>query len=414
MIERDEQAAAGSRAPRPLPPPLPSEATIAADGSGNARDGNGAAPLSARRKPHPMLRATRRRTDLVRAVGIRNGYARWRIDRAHARVWNEQQVAVTRKLWREAASTLGIELRELPLTADGAPPVFEFRNGDRCVRVVGQRTPLATQPAVTIAADKPLTYRLLDEAGLPIPDHVVVDPEDVDRAWEFVGRGPTPCVVKPVAGRAGEGVIGSIRTYEQIRRALLHTTAHAALVERQLDGDHLRVIVLDGAVVAVLHRARPRVVGDGRSSVAELISREYERRVRGNAAGRVRPFRVGIDSVFTLAEQRLTIGDVPPAGTAVTVMTATNFGDLDDTSVYRGTIAEELAADAVRAADVLGLRLAGIDILTSDPAVPLETSGGAILDIEPTPGLHTLADEETTRRVVAAIVGSLFSSDRTG
>jgi cyanophycin synthetase len=180
------------------------------------------------------------------------------------------------------------------------------------------------------------------------------------------------------------------------------------LVERQVAGDQFRILVLQGEILLVLRRARPRVTGDGEASVAELIWREYESRLKLGEARGLKPFKIGLDCLHTLEEQGLSLASVPPAGASVTVMTATNFGGSRDSEVVTTPLSAALEADVLRAVGVLGLRLAGLDLITPNPSKPLDAGGGVILDVEPAPALHNLGDASTTVSVLAAILRALL------
>ena len=184
------------------------------------------------------------------------------------------------------------------------------------------------------------------------------------------------------------------------------------LVERQLDGDQFRVVVLQGEILLVLRRVRPRVLGDGEASVAELMRREYESRLKLEGAAGLKPFRIGLDCVQTLEEQGLSLRSVPPADTPVTVMTATNFGGAQDSEAIASPFSATLEAEVVRAADVLGVRLAGVDLITSDPSRSLGSSAGAILDVGPAPALHNLGDASTAIPVLVEILRALLADSR--
>jgi cyanophycin synthetase len=360
------------------------------------------------------LHVVRRRLDLLRSLGVENGFRRWRSNREHGRGWGERQLGVTRALWRNAAQQLGAELRELSLSDDLAPPIFEFQLDGAVTRVFGQQTPFVERPSTAVASDKPLAYRLLTEAGIPVPEHVVIDAADFAEARAFLERGPVPCLVKPAGGRGGEGVIGSIRTPAQLRRALLQASAESAvlLVERQLDGDQFRVVVLEGEILVVLRRVRPRVLGDGESSVAELMRGEYDARLKVEGAAGLKPFRIGLDCVHTLEEQGLSLRSIPPAGASVTVMTATNFGGARDSEAIASPFSATVEAELVRAADVLGVRLAGVDLIVSDSSQSLASGGGSVLDVGPAPALPNLGDASTALPALVAVLRALLSAAR--
>ena len=139
---------------------------------------------------------------------------------------------------------------------------------------------------------------------------------------------------------------------------------------------------------------------------------EYESRLKLEGAAGLKPFRIGLDCVQTLEEQGLSLRSVPPANTSVTVMTATNFGGAQDSEAIASPFSPTLEAEVVRAADVLGVRLAGVDLITSDPSRSLSSSAGAILDVGPAPALHNLGDAATAIPVLVAILRALLADAR--
>jgi cyanophycin synthetase len=312
-------------------------------------------------------------------------------------------------MWREAATELGAELEEL------GPWLYELRLDGKTVRVQGQTTPLANPVAIGIGEDKPLAYRLLAAAGVPVPRHAVVDAADRRAAEAFLRETGAPVLVKPARGAGGDGVTGQVRTPDQLGRALVRAGRFhpEVMVERQAEGDSYRVLVLDGEVLDVLRRPRPTVTGDGRSTIEELVFAEYARRIRDEGFGGLKHFAVDFDCLFTLEAEGLGLGSVPPAGERVVVKTATNYNGPGENEPLPEPFPGTLVDVARRAAAELAVRLGGVDVVTAEPSRPLEETGGVVLEDNPVPGLwhhYNVADGPAGRRVAVPILRRLFDA----
>jgi D-alanine-D-alanine ligase-like ATP-grasp enzyme len=364
---------------------------------------------------HRVQNAALRRARLAQAyvriaatLGIRHAFRRWRNDQAYLRQRPERLAQLTRAIWTEAAAAVGARVEEI------LPGNFEFRLDSDVAHVRGQWTPLSTPGSIERTSDKVRAHRRLREAGLPTPDHLIVDPSDTSEAEDFLALAGS-CVAKPTRGGGGQGVLGAIRTGSQLRRAVARISSETEsdiLLEQEISGDHYRLLVLDGELLDVVRRSKPQVVGDGRATVEELIFREYERRLVSANPGALKPFVVDLDCLFTLELQGLDLRSVLPAGAVATVMTASNFGGPSDSETYRGSICPTLTDEARRACEVLGVRLGGIDIIATRTDVSLAVSGGAILEVNPIPALHhhyAVANPASATRVAIPILRCLLA-----
>ena len=155
----------------------------------------------------------------------------------------------------------------------------------------------------------------------------------------------------------------------QLRRACLRAGRESRdlLVERQAPGDVLRILLYHGEPLDVLRRRPPTVVGDGRSTIAELIAAENDRRFAAAAGERPWVLRADLDCVFALEHAGLSLRSVPPAGERVAVKTAVSQNGPADNESILGETSDELLAEAALAARTLGVRLAGVDVITRDP-----------------------------------------------
>ena len=322
--------------------------------------------------------------DLARSVGLGEARRRWHDeDRLAALTADGRRPGYTR-MWHEAAAAVGAEV------ADLGGGWLVFRRDGATTRVWNNWVGLDDIVTARLAADKERAHRLLTAAGLRVPAHRRFCAGDLGPAREFLAGCGGPCVVKPVSGAGGSGTTSGVRTERQLRRARLRAARlHGELlVERQVRGDVLRFLLLDGELLDVIRRHPPAVTGDGRSTILELIAAENERRFAAAAGERPWLLRPDLDAVFTLEAAGLRFSSVPPPGARVAVKTAVSQNGPADNESIADAVGQALVADAARAAAAVGVRLAGVDVITTDPTASLRHGEGAVLEVNATPGLH--------------------------
>lgn len=144
--------------------------------------------------------------------------------------------------------------------------------------------PFATSSAYLIAANKHFSYEFVRPKGVAVP-HTVVIEGDGQEGWtqasDLLERSGS-VVVKPLDAAGSEGLTRDVTTPEALTAAVAKARrdSSAALVQRQFFGEEFRFVVVDGKVVAALMRQKPRVVGDGKATLSELIKRENDARKR--------------------------------------------------------------------------------------------------------------------------------------
>lgn len=357
--------------------------------------------------------ALRLRLDLLRSLGVSHAVRRRRANTRHRHALVERRDRVSEEMWRDAAHALDANVTEL------SPTLLEFRLGAAVVRIRGQTTPFADPVSSEVADDKALAYRLLARAGLQIPEYTCVASRDFKGAVAFLEAAAGPCIVKPLRGAGGAGVTGEIRTRAHLRRAL-----HAAgriyretLLERQVDGDSYRLLILDGRVLDVLRRSRPRIIGDGRSTIEQLMFREYDERIEREGPAGLKPFVVDLDCLFTLEGAGKDAQTVVPAGESVVVKTATNYNGPAETFVLPRPWPKTLVEPARGAAEALGVRLGGVDIVAPTVDRSLAESGGVILEVNAVPGLthhYNVGSPADGNQIAVAILRDLFAGAANG
>ena len=265
--------------------------------------------------------------------------------------------------------------------------------------------------ATDIAGDKELTKKMLDESGIPVPKgRVTQSREAAIDAADAIGY---PVVLKPLDANHGKGVAVNLNSAEEIAAAFDRAVEYSddVIVERFVAGRDHRVLVVNGEVVAVAERVPARVVGDGRHTVQELIDAENKNPMRGE--GHEKPLTkifINEESLRLLAEQGLELDVVPEEGREVWLKYTANIST-GGTAVDRtDDIHYENVEVARRAARIVGLDVAGVDMLTTDIAKPLEATGGAICEINAAPGfrMHVHPTVGKPRDVAGKVLEMLF------
>ncbi|MCB0970782.1 MAG: hypothetical protein KDA97_04585, partial [Acidimicrobiales bacterium] len=249
--------------------------------------------------------------------------------------------------------------------------------------------------------DKRITRKVVGNAGIRVPRGRTATLDGDDEAFlEEVGS----LVVKPVRGEQGKGVTVAVRTPEDLRRAIARAGGPDAevLLEEVVEGEDLRIVVIDGAVVAAAVRKPAEVVGTGTHTVRELIEAHSRRR----AAATGGESRIPIDDLTTemVHEAGLALDDVLEASRVLRVRRTANLhtgGTIHDVT---DELHPTLARAAIRAADAIEIPVTGIDLLVPDPSGPEY----AFIEANERPGLANHEPQPTA----AAFVDYLLPSTR--
>lgn len=316
-----------------------------------------------------------------------------------------------------AAIAAAASRRDIPVTRVGDGSILILGYGCKQRRVQATTTDRTSCLSADIACDKALTKEILQASGIPVPPGVVVT--TAQQAVEAASRLGGPVVVKPLDGNQGKGVSVGLTRAREIRRAFTQARQYSdrVLVEAQVSGRQYRVCVVGGRMVAAAERVPPSVRGDGCHSVRELIEQLNNDPRRGD--DHEKPLtKIKVDPVviMTLAKQGLSLDQVPAAGQTVWLRESCNLSTGGTARDMTDLIHPDNAYLAVRAAQAVGLDVAGVDIVTPDIRVPLAVDGGAVIEVNAAPGIrmHHYPAEGQARDVGSAIVDMLFPPGENG
>jgi D-alanine-D-alanine ligase-like ATP-grasp enzyme len=311
-------------------------------------------------------------------------------------------------MWRAAANATGSQFRVL------SGNTGEISRGERVLQVSDNRISLDDPATLARAADKLAIHKMLAQEGIRVPRQIALEVNQFADALEMLRTSQLPLVIKPAANTgAGAGVSTNVRTLLQLRDAVAWARAYGprVLVEEQIDGDCYRILVMAGEVLDTVIRHPPKVIGDGVATIRQLIRRENLLR-RGSGAIRAQVLiRIDPDLRNTLNSQGLNPGSRPEKDSMVLLKRVINDNGTTDNVAANGVLCPAIIESARKAADVIGARLAGIDLICRDPGVPLEDSGGAVIEVNANPGLYYHYRPADSRyRVAENVLTRFFNS----
>lgn len=265
--------------------------------------------------------------------------------------------------------------------------------------------------AVELACDKEDTKHLLEQAEVPVPKGDIIRSErGLEEAVEYVGY---PLVIKPINGNHGRGITCDIENWDDALMAFkaAKEVSRSVIVERLIKGDDYRLLVIDHKLVAAACRTAAHVVGDGKSTILQLIDKTNEDPRRG----------YGHENVLT----NITINDMTQnilddhGYTIDTVLKDGEFLKLKDTgNLSTGGTAEDVTDIvhpynvfmAERISRIIGLDICGIDLMTTHIDRPLTETGGAVLEVNAAPGfrMHLAPSSGLPRNVASHVIDMLF------
>lgn len=264
---------------------------------------------------------------------------------------------------------------------------------------------------VEIACDKEDTKYLLEQAEVEVPRGDIISKErSLEDACRYVGY---PLVIKPIDGNHGRGITVNIKNYEDALVAFHAAKAVSSrvIVEKYITGEDYRLLVINHRLVAAAIRTPAHVIGDGTSTVKELVDKVNEDPRRG----------YGHENVLT----KITINDLTKtiiAAAGYTVDSVLKDGErliLKDTAnLSTGGTAEDVTdivhpanvSMAERISKIIDLDICGIDVMTNDITKPLSETGGAVLEVNAGPGfrMHLAPTTGLPRNVAAPVIDKLF------
>ncbi|SDB53314.1 GNAT-family acetyltransferase TIGR03103 [Bauldia litoralis] len=269
---------------------------------------------------------------------------------------------------------------------------FRLTYGGRSVHCRESLSEFTTGVAVSICDDKAVTRRVVSAAGVRVPEQI--DADDGDIAAFLAKHGSV--VVKPARGEQGRGVAVGLETMDEIEVAVAEARqiSDRILIEECVKGQDLRLVVIDRRVVACAIRRPAQVVGDGKSTVEELILRQSKRRAR--ATGGESRIPLDGETERCIKADGYERGSILPEGMTLTVRKTANLhtgGTIHDVTAE---VHSRLVNAAIKAAAAIDIPVVGIDLVVPSPRSP----DYAFIEANERPGLANHDPQPTAERFV--------------
>ena len=303
------------------------------------------------------------------------------------------------------------ESRGIPWIRLNKYSLVQLGYGANQKRIQATVTSETSSIGVELACDKEDTKYLLEQAEVEVPRGDIISRESgLEDACRYVGY---PLVIKPIDGNHGRGITVDINNYEDALEAfnIAKEVSRRVIVEKYITGEDYRLLVINHNFVAAAKRTPAHVVGDGKSSIAELVEEVNKDPRRGYGHEKVLTAITINDLTKTIiADAGHTLDSVLKEGERLILKDTANLSTGGTAEDVTDIVHPANVSMAERISKIIDLDICGIDIMTSDISQPLSDTGGAVLEVNAGPGfrMHLAPTTGLPRNVASPVVDKLF------
>ena len=303
------------------------------------------------------------------------------------------------------------EARNIPWMRLNRYSLCQLGYGANQKRIQATVTSQTSSIGVELACDKDDTKHLLEQAEVPIPNGDIIRTErGLKEVIEEIGY---PIVIKPVNGNHGRGITTNINSLDEalIAFASAKEISRLVIVEKYVVGEDFRILVINNKMVAAAKRSPAHVIGDGKSTIKELIDKVNEDPRRGFGHEKVLT-KIDINNLTLeiLKENDLTPDSIVKSGEYVKLKNTANLSTGGTAEDVTDLVHPSNVFMAERISKIIDLDICGIDIMAETLTKPIENTGGAVLEVNAGPGfrMHLQPSSGLPRNVASSVVDMLF------
>ena len=323
-------------------------------------------------------------------------------------VMAEYELGVSTQVIVEACQERGIPVHRI---SEGS--LLQLGYGRNQRRIQATITDATSSIGVDIACDKEMTKKILSDGGVPVPWGYIVRTEE-EATQAFLDM-KTAVVIKPLHGNQGKGVTLRLTSVSEVRAAfkVAQTYGNLVIIEEYIAGQHYRLVVVGDRLIAAAKRVPAHVIGDGSSTIEELVAQTNRDPLRGDDHEKALT-KIKIDPVviMTLTQKQLTLSSVLKQGEMVYLRDSANLSTGGIAEDVTDRVHPDNAELVVFASKLIGLDVAGIDLVIEDIEASYREKNGRIIEVNAAPGIrmHHFPSVGKAREVGKAIVEQVLPS----
>lgn len=305
--------------------------------------------------------------------------------------------------------------RDIPFIRINSASLIQLGYGKNQVRFRATMTDHTSSIAVDIASNKDETKRMLKDAAIPVAKGVCIAYQDeLEDAVKNIGF---PLVFKPLDGNHGKGASINVKTLEEAQAAFEHAKKYSRriIIEKFITGFDFRILVINNKFIAAALREPAHVIGDGLSTIQELIDIENKDPRRGYGHENVlTEISIDRETIEQLNKKNYTLETILKKdelcylkGTANLSTGGTSTDITDIVHPHNIFIFERISR-------IIGLDICGIDIMGTNLSEPLESTGAVVLEVNAAPGfrMHLAPAKGLPRNVAAPVIDMLYPTGK--
>lgn len=301
--------------------------------------------------------------------------------------------------------------RDIPYIRLNSQSLVQLGYGKNQVRFRATMTDKTSSIAVDLASNKDETKRMLRDASIPVADGMCIS--DLAALDEVIRKIGFPLVFKPLDGNHGKGASINVKTTEEATSAFHHAKKYSRkiIVERFIVGNDYRILVINHRFIAAALREPAHIIGDGVSSIHNLIDLENCNPKRGYGHENVLT-EITIDRETTdqLERQGYTLKTILKKEEVCYLKGTANLSTGGTSTDVTDIVHPSNIFIFERISRVIGLDICGIDIMATNLNEPLDITGGVVLEVNAAPGfrMHLAPVNGLARNVAAPVIDMLY------
>ncbi len=305
--------------------------------------------------------------------------------------------------------------RDIPFIRLNKESLVQLGYGKNQVRFRATMTDRTSSIAVDLASNKDETKRMLQDAAIPVAKGMCIMYES--EVEEVIAKVGFPLVFKPLDGNHGKGASINVKTVEEAKEAFEHAKKYSRkiIVERFITGYDFRVLVINHRFIAAALREPAHVIGDGTSTIQQLIDNENKDPRRGYGHENVlTEISIDKETQDQLTKLNYTLDTILKKDEQCYLKGTANLSTGGTSTDVTDIVHPNNIIICERISRVIGLDICGIDIMASNLSEPLDVTGGVVLEVNAAPGfrMHLAPAKGLPRNVAAPVIDMLYPTGK--